>query len=99
MTICATGLLACSESACGGGGAKRNAVGINRKRGSTGFKTGNGREGTFMWACGGLGASGALASEFKCGERRGLTRFNCPGMFDLRGNWWSNRKPSKYIVA
>ena len=65
LTICATGLLACSGSACGDGGPKRNAVGINGKCGGTGFKTGEGREGTFMWACGGLRPSGALAIEFK----------------------------------
>ena len=32
--------------------------------------------GTFMCACGGLGASGALTTAFKCGERGGLTKFN-----------------------
>ena len=43
--------------------------------------------GTFIYACGGLGASGALTSAFKGGEPRGLTKFNCPSMPDLRGNW------------
>ena len=61
--------------------------GINRKCGGTGFKTGDGRVGKFMCACGGLGDSGALASAFKGGEPERLTKFNCPGMLDLRGNW------------
>ena len=43
--------------------------------------------GTIMRACGDLGASGALASAFKSGERGKLTKFNCPGKLDLRGNW------------
>ena len=42
--------------------------------------------GPFMCACGGLSASGALAGAFKVGECGGLTKFNCPGMLDLRGN-------------
>ena len=37
-----------------------------------------------MCACCGLSASGALTSVFKGGERGGLTKFNCPGMLDLR---------------
>ena len=42
LTLLATGLLACSGSADGGGAAKRNAGGINDKCGGTGFKTGDG---------------------------------------------------------
>ena len=42
--------------------------------------------GTFMCACGGLSASGALMNAFKGVERGGLTKFNCPGMLNLRGN-------------
>ena len=86
LTLVATGLMACSGSACGGEGAKRNADGITGKCGGTGFKTGNGRAGTFICDCGRLGASGALASAFKSGERGGLFKFNCFGMLDLRGN-------------
>ena len=41
---------------------------------------------TFLCACGGLGASGALASAFKGGECGGLIKFSCLGMLDLRGN-------------
>ena len=40
-----------------------------------------------MCACGGLGARGALTISFKGRECEGLTKFNCPGMLDLRGNW------------
>ena len=40
LTLFATGLLACSGSACGGEGAKRNAGGINGKCGGTGLKRG-----------------------------------------------------------
>ena len=100
LTIFATGLVACTGSACGDEGGKRNAGGINGKKcGGTGFKTVDGGAGTLMCACCGLSASGALTSVFKGGELGGLTRFNCPGMLDLRGNWWSNCKPSKCIVA
>ena len=28
-----------------------------------------------------------------------MTKFNRPGMLDLRGKWWCNCKPSKCIVA
>ena len=45
-----------------------------------------GGAGTFMCACCELSASGALTSVFRGGERGGLTKFNCPGMLDLRGN-------------
>ena len=86
LTIFATGLVACSGSACGGEGEKRNADRINGKCSGTGFKTGDGGAGTFMCACCGLRASGALRSVFKDGECGGLTKFNCPGMLDLRGN-------------
>ena len=41
---------------------------------------------TFICACVGLDASGAIASAFKGGEPGGLTKFNCPGMLNLRGN-------------
>ena len=99
LTLFATGLLACSGSAFGSEGAKRNAGGINRKCGGAGFRTGDGGAGKFMCACGGLGASGAMVSAFKGGECGWLTKFNCPGMLDLRGNWWFNCKPSKCLVA
>ena len=72
---------------CRGDGAKWNAGGINGKCGDTGFKTGDERAGTFMCAGGGLVSSGTLASAFKDDERGGLTKFNCPGILDLRGNW------------
>ena len=75
LTLFATGLVACSESACGGEGGKRNAGVINGKCGGAGFRT--------CGACCGLSASGALTSVFKGGERGGLTKFNCPGMLDL----------------
>ena len=52
LTLFATGLLACSGSACGGEGAKQKAGRINGKCGCTGFKTGVGA-GKFMCACGG----------------------------------------------
>ena len=68
MTLLATGLVACSGSACGGEGGKRNAGGINGKCGGAGFRTGDGGAGTFMCACCGLSASGALTSVFKGGE-------------------------------
>ena len=42
LTLFATGLVACSGSACGGEGGKRNAGGINGKCGGAGFKTGDG---------------------------------------------------------
>ena len=87
LTLFATGLLACSGSACGGGGAKPNAGGNNGKCSRTRFKTGGGRADTFMCASCGLGASGAFASAFKGGVCGGLTKFYCPGMLDLRGNW------------
>ena len=99
LTLFGTGLAACSGNACGREGAKRNAGGIKGKRVGTGFKTGIGRADIFMYVFGGLGAIGALASDFKGGGQGGLTKFNCPGMLDLRGNWWSNSKPSKCIVA
>ena len=86
MTLFATGLLARSGSACGGEVAKRNAGGINGKCVGTGFKTGDSDAGTFMCCCAGLGASGALTSAFKGGELGGLTKFNCPGMLDLRND-------------
>ena len=86
LTLFATGLVACSGSACGGEGGKRNAGGINGKCDGAGFRTGDGGAGTFMCACCGLSASGALTSVFKGGERGGLTKFNCPRMLDLRGN-------------
>ena len=86
LTLFATGLVARSGSACGGEGGKRNAGGINGKCGGAGFRTGDGGAGTFMCACCGLSASGALTSVFKGSEREGLTKFNCPGMLDLRGN-------------
>ena len=47
---------------------------------------GGGGAGTFMCACCGLGDSGVLTSVFKGGESGGLTKINCPGMLDLRGN-------------
>ena len=43
LTLFATGLVACSGSACGGEEGKRNAGGINGKCGSEGFRTGDGR--------------------------------------------------------
>ena len=64
-----------------------------------GFETGDGGAGTFMCACCGLSASGALTSVFEGGERGGLTKFNCPGILDLRWNWWYNCKSSKCTVA
>ena len=73
-------LVAAKEQKC-------NAGGINGKCGGTGFKTGDGRAGTFMCVCGGLSASGALASALEGGELRGLIKFNCHGMLNLRGNW------------
>ena len=42
LKLFATGILTCSESACGGEGAKQNAGGINGKCGGTGFRTGDG---------------------------------------------------------
>ena len=42
LTLFATGLVACSGSACGGEGGKRNAGGINGKCGGAGFRTGDG---------------------------------------------------------
>ena len=44
LTLFATGLVACSGSACGGEGGKRNAGGINWKCGGAG----DGGAGTFM---------------------------------------------------
>ena len=85
LTLFATGSVACRGSAWGEGG-KRNAGGINGKCGGAGFRTGDGGAGTFMCACCGLSAIGALASVFKGGERGELTKFNCPGIIDLRGN-------------
>ena len=41
LTLFATGLVACSGSACGGEGGKRSAGGINGKCGGAGFKTGD----------------------------------------------------------
>ena len=76
--------MVCSGSACGGEGGKRNAGGINGKCGGAGFRTGDGGAGTFMFAFCGLSASGALTSVFKGIE--GLTKLNCPGILDLRGN-------------
>ena len=87
LTLFATGLSACSGSACGGKGAKQKAGEINGRRGGMVFKTGDGRAGKFRCAFGGLGSSGALASAFKDGEQRGLIKFNCPTMLNLRGNW------------
>ena len=78
--------MACSGSACGGEGGKRNAGGINGKCGGARFRTGDGGAGIFMCACGGLGARGALTIVLKGGECGWLTKFNCPGMLDLRGN-------------
>ena len=86
LTLFAKELLACSGSVCGGEGAKRNAGDVNGKCGGTGFKTGDRGAGIFICACAGLGASGALTTSFKGGERGGLTNFNCPRMLDLRGN-------------
>ena len=86
LTLFATGLVACSGSACCSEGGKRNAGGINGKCGGAGFRTRDGGAGIFMCACCGLSASGALTSVFKGGERGGLTKFNFPGMLDLRGN-------------
>ena len=86
LTLFATGLVACSGSACGGEGGKRNAGGINGKCGGARFRTRDGGAGTFMCASCGLSASGALTSVFKGCGRGGLTKFNCPGMLDLRGN-------------
>ena len=40
LKLFATGLMACSGSACGGEGGKRNAGGINGKCGGAGFRTG-----------------------------------------------------------
>ena len=40
LTLFATGFVACSGTAWGGEGGKRNAGGIYGKCGSTGFKTG-----------------------------------------------------------
>ena len=51
-----------------------------------GVSNGGGGACTFVCACGGLGASGALTIAFKGGECGGLTKFNCPGMLNLRGN-------------
>ena len=68
LTLFATGLLACSGSACGGEGAKGNSGGIMGKNVGTGFKTGDGGPGLFMCAFGELDASGASASAFKGGE-------------------------------
>ena len=99
LILFATRLLVCSGNAFGGGGAERNAGWINGKCGGTGFKMGDGRAGAFLCACGALGASGALESAFKVGERGGLTKINGPGMLDLQGNWWSNCKPSNCVVA
>ena len=42
LTLFATGLVACSGSACGGEGGKWNAGGINGKCGGAGFRTGDG---------------------------------------------------------
>ena len=86
LTLFATGLVASCGIACGGEGGKRNVVGINGNCVSTGFITGDGGTGTFMCACGGLVGSGTLTIAFKDGECGGLTKFNCPGMLDLRGN-------------
>ena len=61
-------------------------VGLTGNAVVRGLERGVGEAGTFMCACGGLGASGALASAFKGGERGGLTKFSCLGMLDLRGN-------------
>ena len=98
LTFFGTGLMACSGSACGGDGIKWNACGINGKCGGAEFKTGDGRSGTYLCAYGGLGDRGALASVLR-GGRGGLTKFNSPGMLDLRRNWRSNCKPSKCNVA
>ena len=78
--------MACSGSACGGEGGQRNAGRINGKCGDAGFRTRVEGAVTFMCSCCGLSASGVLASVFKGGERGGLTKFNCPGMLDLRKN-------------
>ena len=94
----AKGLLACIGSVCGCEGSKRNA-GINGKCGGTRLKTGDKGACSFMCACGGLGASGALTRASQGGERGVMTKFNCPVMPFLQGNWWSNCKPSKCIVA
>ena len=42
LTLFATGLVACSGSACGGERGKRNAGGINGKCCGVGFRTGGG---------------------------------------------------------
>ena len=42
LTLFATGLVACSGSACGGEGGMRNAGGINGKCAGAGFRTGDG---------------------------------------------------------
>ena len=39
-----------------------------------------------MCACGELGASGTLTIAVTGGECGEFTKFNCPGMLDLRGN-------------
>ena len=39
-----------------------------------------------MCAFGGISASGALAKTFRRGKQGRLTKFNCPGALDLRGN-------------
>ena len=80
FTLFATGLVACSWSACGGERGKRNACGVNEKCGAAGFRTMDGGAGTFMCTCCGLNARGALTSVIKGGERGGLTKFNYPGM-------------------
>ena len=86
LTLFPTKLVACSGSAYGSEGGKRNAGVNNGKCGGAGIRTGDGGAGTFMCACCGLNASGALTSVFKGGERGGLTKFKCPGRIDLRGN-------------
>ena len=42
LILFATGLVACSGSACGGEGGKQNAAGINGKCGGAGFRTRDG---------------------------------------------------------
>ena len=60
LTLFATGLLEGIGKDCGSEGAKRSAGGINGKCGGTMFKRMRGQE-QFVCACGGLGASEALA--------------------------------------
>ena len=60
-------------------------VGITGNAVVRGLKRGMGGQ-VHLCACGGLGASGALASSFRGSEHGGLTKYNCPGMLDQRGN-------------